>query len=250
MNGIGQVNLPTSVAPRPAFTTPSREPTVPSRSWWLRYRLACHLLYTTGLVLVAGAPGTWTAHLVPGVTPAVCSLIGFLAYLIFWTAWSRNPELGLLGTIATGSLLLAVLWNYSNAEHWALQGGLAFLLVHSLRWQDEDYPGAPITRRLAAVVWTGNSFFWMNTEAGRWWMPLIPAVVVLVIYCRGLPARGVWRLFTVPVAALLVMLSGPCCGAVEILRTFPVGLLVMFVTFLLLGVAGIAALTREMWHEQ
>jgi hypothetical protein len=158
--------------------------------------------------------------------------------------------LGLLGSIATGSLILAVLWHFANAEHWALQGGLAFLLVHSLRWPDGEYPGAAITRRLAAMVWTGNAFIWMNTEAGRWWMPLIPAVVVLVIYWRVLPAQGVWRLFAVPVTALLVMLSGPCCGAVEILRTAPVGLLAMFVTFLLLGAAGIAALTLEMWHEQ
>jgi hypothetical protein len=175
---------------------------------------------------------------------------GLAAYLIFWTACLRNPKLALLGSVVFGAVLLAVLGPLPGAGHWALQGGFVFLLLHSLRWNDAEHPGAGAMRLLAGAAWAIQSFVWMNLDFGRIWMPLIPAALVLGIYCACLPLRGVWRLFTVPAAALLVMLSGPCTAALDWLRAAPVGLLAVIASFLLLGTGTVAALTREMWHKQ
>lgn len=250
MPGIDQTNLPPPVTPGPASTLSPGLLVVPPPSWWLRHRLTCHLIYAVALLSVAGLPASWVAHVVPGATPTGCLVVGWAAYLIFWTAWSRNPELGLLGSIASGALILAVLFHRPNAAQWALQSGLVFLLVHSLRWHDPEHPGASTTRALAGLAWVVQSFAWMNTDTGQFWMPLLPAAAVLGIYCAWLPARGIWRLFLVPAAALLVMGSGPGNAIVESLRLGPASLVALVATFLGLGAAGIVALTREMWHEQ
>jgi hypothetical protein len=164
--------------------------------------------------------------------------------------WLQNPKLGVLGAIVLSSAIRAVLGQRANAEDWALQGGLVFLLLHSLRWNDVDHPGAGMMRRLTGAAWAIQSFVWMSSEDGRFWMPLIPAAAVLAIYCACLPGRGIWRLFAVPAAALLVMLSGPCSAAVESLRAAPIGLVAVVASLLLLGAGTVAALTREMWPKQ
>ena len=215
-----------------------------------RQQLACHLIYASALVGLAGVPDHWLQQVAGGATRAQCVAAGLAAYLVCWTAWLRNPKLAVLGSMMLGLVILAALWHRPGAEHWALQGGLVFLLLHSLRWDDAEHPGAEAMRRLTGVAWAIQSFVWMNTEAGRFWMPLIPAAAVLGIYCAYLPFRGIWRLFTVPAAALVVMLSGPCVAMLDILRATPPGLLALSASFLLLGAGTVAALTREMWHKQ
>jgi hypothetical protein len=78
-------------------------------------------------------------------------------------------------------------------------------------------------------------------------MPFIPGVLVLAVYC--VLNRGVWRLFAVPASALAVVLSGPCCLAIDRLRSTPAGLLAVVASFLFLGLGTVAALTREFWHQ-
>ena len=80
-------------------------------------------------------------------------------------------------------------------------------------------------------------------------MPLIPGAVVLATYCLCLPCRGIWRLYVVPTAALVVMSSGPCSALISGMFSMPIGLLAVSASFLFLGIGTIAALTRHLWHK-
>ena len=214
-----------------------------------RNRLARHLVFASGLLLVAGLPANWMQSIAPGFTHAQCVASGATAYLIFWTAWLRNPKLAILGSILFGSVIMSVFGHYAGAGHWALQSGFVFLLLHSLRWNDTEHPGASAARMLTGLAWVIQAFVWMNAAAGRFWMPLIPGLVVLGVYCACQIHRGQWNQFTVPAAAMLVVLSGPASATVEGACATPVGLLAVIGSFLLFGFGTVAALTRHHWHK-
>jgi hypothetical protein len=206
-------------------------------------RFAGHLAYASAVLFVAGLPENW----IHGATATGCVAAGLAAYLIFWTAWLRNPKLALIGAILFGIAIAVVFDGHPNVVNWALQGGFVFFLLHSLRWNDAEHAGAGASRNFIGIVWAIQSFVWMNCEGARFWMPFIPGVLVLAIYC--VLNWGVWRLLAVPASASAVVLSGPCCLAIDRLRSLPVGLLAVVASFLLLGLGTVAALTRELWHH-
>jgi hypothetical protein len=210
-------------------------------------RLAGHLAYASVLLLIVGLPDSWIQVVVHGATAMGCVAAGLAAYLIFWTAWLRNPKLAVLGAALFGIAIAVVFQNQPHVINWALQGGFVFLLLHSLRWNDAGTKGAAITRYLIGIIWAIQSFVWMNGEGAQFWMPFIPGAVVFAIYCLAL--RGGWRLLAVPASALAVILSGPCTLAIDRVRTLPVGLLAVIASFLFLGFGTVAALTRELWHH-
>src|SRR4029077_18676474 len=119
-----------------------------------------------------------------------------------------NPKLALLGSIVLGSAVMAVFGNHDDAIHWALQSGLGFLLLHSLRWNDEEHQGAGTVRVVAGLLWVTESFVWMYSGEGKFWMPCIPGAIVFASYSAVQVIRRRWSQFVVPVAATLVILSG------------------------------------------
>ena len=211
-------------------------------------RFAGHLAYASALLLIVGLPENWIQVAIHGATAAGCVAAGLAAYLIFWTAWLRNPKLAVFGAILFGIAIAVVFDGHLNVN-WALQGSFVFFLLHSLRWNDAEHTGAGASRNFIGIIWAIQSFVWMNCEGTRFWMPFIPGVLVLALYCVLLPCRGVWRLFMVPASALAVILSGPCCLAIDRLRSTPAGLLAVVASFLFLGLGTVAALTREFWHH-
>lgn len=220
-------------------------------TWWFcrGNRFGGHLSYASLLMLVSALPEGWIHFLGAGTTAAECVAAGLTAYVIFWAACLSNPKLAVLGSILFGWAIVMVFWNHPNAVNWAFQGGLVFFLLHSLRWNDVEHAGAASTRMLTGVVWVIQSFVWMHCDGSRFWMPFIPGIAVLGIYCACLPCRGIWRLSVVPAAAMVVILSGPCSMAIDCLRSTPVGLLAVVTSFLFLGLGTVAALTRELWHR-
>ena len=212
-------------------------------------RFAVHLAYASALMLVSALPKNWIHWLSAGTTSADCVATGLVAYIIFWTALLRNPKLAIFGSIMFAWAIARVFWDDPNAVNWAFDGGLVFFLLHSLRWNDAEHPGANPVRMLVGLVWVIQSFVWMNCDGAQFWMPFVPGAVVLGIYCAALPCRGIWRLFSVPAAAMLVILSGPCTVAIDHLRSTPAGLLAVMASFLFLGLGTVAALTREFWHK-
>ncbi len=211
-------------------------------------RFAGHLAYASAVLFIAGLPENWMQVAIPGATAAGCVAAGLVAYLLFWTAWLRNPKLAVVGAILLG-IAIAVVFDDRLSVNWALQGGFVFFLLHSLRWHDAEHAGAGAARKIIGMLWVLQSFAWMNGEGARFWMPFLPGGLVLVLYGILLPCRGVWRCFAVPVSALAVMLSGPCCLAIDRLHATPAGLLAVMASFLFLGLGTLAALTRELWHD-
>lgn len=212
-------------------------------------RFAGHLAYASAILFVAGLPANWIQSVIHGATATNCIVAALAAYVIFWSAWLRNPKLALVGAILFGIAIAVVFHNYPHVVNWALQGGFVFFLLHSLRWNDAEHAGAVASRNFIGIIWAIQSFVWMNCEGTRFWMPFIPGLLVFALYCALLPCRGVWRLFVVPASALAVALSGPSCLAVDRLRSAPAGLLAVIASFLFLGLGTVAALTREFWHH-
>jgi len=212
-------------------------------------RFAGHLAYASALLFIAGLPANWIQLAIHGATAMGIVAAGLTAYLIFWTAWLRNPKLALFGAILIGIAIAVAFQSHPLVANWALQGGFVFFLLHSLRWNDAEHAGAGASRNFIGIIWAVQSFVWMNCEGARFWMPFIPGLLVLAVYCLFLPCRGVWRLFAVPAAAMAVVLSGPCCLAVDRLRSAPAGLLAVIASFFFLGLGTVAALTREYWHH-
>jgi len=210
---------------------------------------AGHLAYASALLFVAGLPANWIQFAIHGATATDCVAAGLTAYLIFWSAWLRNPKLALLGAILFGAAIAVVFQSHQQVVNWALQGGFVFFLLHSLRWNDAEHTGAGASRYFIGIIWAIQSFVWMNCDGTRFRMPFIPGLLVFAVYCVVLPWRGVWRLFAVPAAALAVVLSGPICLAIDRLRSTPAGLLAVIASFLFLGLGTVAALTREFWHH-
>lgn len=212
-------------------------------------RLAGHLAYASAILFAAGLPENWIQVMIHGATPAGIMAAGLAVYLIFWTAWLRDPRLALLGAMVFGIAIAVVFGGHSNVANWAFQGSFVFFLLHSLRWNDAEHAGAGVARHFVGIIWAIQSFVWMNCGDTRFWMPFIPGALVLALYCVLMLYRGGWRLFAVPASALAVVLSGPCCLAIDRLRSTPVGLLAVIASFLFLGLGTVAALTREFWHH-
>ena len=211
-------------------------------------RFAGHLAYASALLFIAGLPDSWIQMAIHGATAASCVAAGLAAYLIFWTAWLRNPKLAVFGAIIFGIAIAVVFSSYPIAN-WAFQGGFVFFLLHSLRWNDAEHPGAANSRNFIGIIWAIQSFVWMNCDGTRFWMPFIPGVLVLAFYGALMLYRGAWQLLAVPASALAVSLSGPCCLAIDRLRSTPPGLLAVIASFLFLGLGTAAALTRGFWHD-
>jgi hypothetical protein len=212
-------------------------------------RLARHLCFVALLMLIAGLPVNWMHFVATGFTHLDLVAAGLAAYVIFWTAWLRNPKLAIFGAITFGIIIASVFNHHAGVGYWAFQGGLVFLLLHSLRWHGGENHEAEALRTLTAVVWAVQSFIWVNSERSSFWMPFVPGLVVLgacVIYRLR---HGLWGSPAVPVAAMLVIMSGPTSAAVDGIRTAPVGLLAVIGSFLLLGIGTMTALTRHLWHK-
>ena len=218
---------------------------------WQRHhhQLARHLLFASAMMLVAGLPEIWLPAFASGLSRAGCITAGVMAYLVFWIVLLRNPKLAILGSIILGSAVMALVGNHAGAIYWAFQSGLVFLLLHSLRWNDTEHQGANTVRVMVGLVWVMQSLVWMNSDAGKFWMPFIPGALVLGTYSAVQIWRGRWSQFSVPAAAALVILSGPACGTAEGVRTMPSGLLAVIGSFLLFGLGTAAALTRYHWHK-
>ena len=212
-------------------------------------RVARHLLALAMLTLIAGLPEQWLRFMYPSLTQGACVEMGVAAYLVFGTALSRDPRLALLGSMLFGSGVASVLDGSTSGVHWAFQGALGFILLHSLRWDDPAYQGAKAFRTLAALMWVAESLLWMNAGGGKFWMPWIAGGVVLAVYVMVQLRRGHWTQPLIPAAAILVILSGPGNAFAQFVYAMPAGLMAVAGSFVLFGLGTGVALTRNYWHK-
>lgn len=212
-------------------------------------RIVRHLLAGAVLTLVAGLPEAWLQVVVPDMTHGTCVALGVGAYLIICTALSADPRLALVGAVLLGFGVGSFFGDYSGVSHWAFQSTFAYILLHSLRWNDPAHQGARVFRVVAAIFWVMQSFLWMNAGEGKFWMPCIAAGIVLAVYIAFQMYRGRWTHPIIPAAAVLVALSGPGNDFAQFAFTMPAGLMAVLGSFALFGLGTVAALTRSRWHK-
>jgi hypothetical protein len=206
---------------------------------------ARHLLFASVVMLVCGLPNEWlTAHLDRGMVMG----IGMGIYLMLYIGLSRNPKTGIFGSVLVALTVITFFSRYNAVGHWALQSGLVFLLLHSLRWEDSRHEGASAVRIVAALGWTLHAFIWAYTDAALW-MPCIPGGLVLAAYLLTQVLRGRWDTFILPAASILTVLSGPGNFLVARLHGAPTGLLAVIGSFVLFALGTAAALTKHRWHR-
>jgi hypothetical protein len=166
---------------------------------------------------------------------------------MLWVVRSRNPKLGILGALAVAGV--AATADNPDAGHWCLQAGLCFLLLHSLRWRDLEHTGATTLRFIVSAVWIAHSFVWMHF-GGTAWMTVSTGAFVIAIFLVAKFIEGNWASMVVPIAAAVVLLSGPGNYLVSKLQSIPMGPAAVIGSFLLFGVGTVVALTRHRWHKQ
>lgn len=212
--------------------------------------LARHLCYVALLMFLGALPANWLYFVAPGMNRFAVVGGGLAAYVVVWTAWLRNPKLAILGAITLGLLIGSGFDRFAGAGNWAFQGALVFLLLHSLRWDNINRHETDLARILAALAWIIHSFVWANGGHGSFWMPMIPGLAVLAAYLVYHLRQGFWDALVIPLAASVVVVSGPVSALVDGIRAAPTSLLAVTGSFLLLGVGTITALTRHLWHKQ
>jgi hypothetical protein len=212
-------------------------------------RIVRHLLFVSLLMVAAGLPATWLHVIAPGLDRAKWIAAAAIAYLVLWTALSRNPKMALAGSFAVGTAVMAIFGNHHGAIHWAFQSGIVFLLLHSLRWNDREHPGALAVRVVFALGWIAQAFVWMRSDEARFWMPMIPGALVLVAYSVAQWLRGRWANLVIPISAVVVILSNLATPTAQGARSLPAGLWAIIGSFVLLGCGTVAALTRHRWHQ-
>ncbi len=213
-----------------------------------RNRLALHLMLISLTVAVAGSPQAWTHPSAIEFSREKFVWLATLAYLVLGSALSRNPKLAFLGAFAAALAAGRLGEELQDAIPWAFQTGLVFLVLHSLRWRDEEHNGAVSVRVLASVAWVIHSLVWVRSGA-PFLQPFSLGALVLVFWLAQGFVFKKWSPVIVPVAALLVATSGPIDQAVAGLRTLPAGVVIIAASFLLFAVGTLAALTRHRWHK-
>jgi hypothetical protein len=212
------------------------------------HRLALHLVFMSLAAIIGGFPGEWGRSLVTGFDRAHCLSAAAAAYCLLCAASSRNPKLGLLGALAAAVLAASLSGQNTNGIHWGVRTAMAFLLLHSLRWDDSDHAGAGTVRVVAGLAWVVEAVVWQQT-GGAAWMTFAVAGPVLGFYLLSRWLSRHWGSPVVPAAAVLAMLAGPAGLTGGSLYSVPAGLLAVIGSFLLFGLGTLVALTKPRWHR-
>jgi hypothetical protein len=208
-------------------------------------RLVWHLLFFSLMAVVAGFPANANGRLFAGFDRPEAIGAAVAGYILFCAALSRSPKTGLGAAIMLG-LFLSILVRRPDAPHWAFQAALIFLLLHSLRWVEAEHIGSGALRMMAGSLWVLHAGIWMHTGGAAWMVCCLAGPVLGVYVAVRLLGRR-WGPLAIPLAAALVMLSGPGNLTADKLQSAPVGLLAVVGSFLLFGLGTLLAVTRRRW---
>jgi hypothetical protein len=206
-----------------------------------------NLLLISLVAVIAGMPEDWGRSLTGEFSRENAVFAGAAIYLLLCVALSPSPKMGFLGALVS-AMVVVVLRQNPDTIHWAAQTGLAFLLAHSLRWIDSKEEGATALRWIASLAWVTHAVIWAHLgEAG--WVACIIALFVIGAFLASRWLSGRWGPVVVPLAALLVLCSGPGHFAAVQLQSAPAGLLALVASFLLFGLGTLTALTKHRWSS-
>jgi hypothetical protein len=209
-------------------------------------RFALHLSLISAAAAVAGAPLEWMLPKFAGLDRAKLITMALASYCVLACLLSRDPKAGLAGGFVTGCGV-GYLLGATAGGGWAVQLGLVFFLLHSLRWKDHEHVGASGVRIFATAIWVAHTFFWARNGAG-WPGGLVLPALILVCCASARWWDGYWVSRTLPVAALAAATCAPVNYTATKVQTLPVGVLAIAGSFALLGLGALAALTKHRWH--
>jgi hypothetical protein len=212
-------------------------------------RTARQLLLLTCAILVAAIPREMAAPAMIEFSRGKFIGIAAAAYLLVCAVLSKNPKIGLAGAFAAmvaGGMLRG---EHGDTIFWATQSGLVFILLHSLRWEDQVVKGAAVFRMFMAGLWVLDSIIWVRTGAA-FWQPLLISNIVLAACIARRYFLNKWQPVVVPVAGALVALCSPVNLGMAQLQTTPVGIIAVIASFLLFAAGTALALTKHRWHER
>lgn len=214
--------------------------------WQHEEKLALHLMLVSVGALAGGLPQDWLDRLPGAITREKCIGAATVFYLVLLALRSIDPKWGLAGAAGLFALVLA---GVSGPQGYpaASQVSLVFLLLHSLRWEEGKHQGATVLRVLAAMAWVGLAIAWTHM-GGAPWILLAGGSVSLAVCLAARWLTGQWGSRMVPLAALLVLLSGPGQAGAGRLSSIPSGLIAVMASFALFGCGTIAAVTRHRWQ--
>lgn len=209
-------------------------------------KLAAWLCLASIAMTVASVPAEWLTRLIPEFNRAEW-VLACLAALAFWPVIrSRDPRWGIAGgllwLIAGGALA----YRLQISPGWAVQLGLTFVAIHSLRWTDEYHDGSKATRLLTCLVWFVHSLLWLHFSGREATLStqIFGALVVSTWFGHWL-----WSKTRPPQLVLMtagvVLLASPGYRLTVMASNIPAGYLAVAVSFILFGLGTIAALTRK-----
>jgi hypothetical protein len=85
--------------------------------------------------------------------------------------------------------------------------------------------------------------------SGSVWMVICTAAPLVLAYVIARLANGEWGPRILPIAVLLVILSGPTGSGAVKMKTLSIGVLAVIGSFVLFAIGTAAALTRHRWHK-
>jgi hypothetical protein len=214
-----------------------------------QHRITLHFALISLASLIIGMPGQWTQPVMGEFSYSKGLAAIALGYCMLCALLSRNPKFGMFGSLVLATSIVIVLGDRAGADHWACQGGLVFLLIHSLRWDDAAHHGARVLRIVAGALWAAHAFGWTYTGA-RPWMLCSAAAPVLAGYLVARIITQKWASVALPIFAAIVVFSGAIETAVSKAVAAPAWLMAVIASFVLFALGTLAALTKHQWLRE
>ena len=214
-----------------------------------RDRLALHLGLISALVALAAIPHYWLPPAVVHYGHTGLLEVILAGYLVFRAVCSRLLKWGIAGGTVLAATIFAASPHTAQNVQLAIQLGIVFIILHSLRWLDALHPRAARMRNSAAIFWVIHGLVWMNADfATAQFGTFLLGLTVLVVYFCARGILGQWGPRVVPYAALTVMAMEPCCAIAAMVPQTPQGILLLIGSFALFGLGTLLAMTKERWH--
>jgi hypothetical protein len=175
-----------------------------------------------------------------------CWLAGSGTYLLLWSLASACPKTGVWGGLTCALLVAAGVNRFDWSGYWPIQAGLIFLLLHSLRWQNQDQD-ARFVRHALAFSWVVDSLIWMADEnRGIRLVSYATLLVLAVCAIRYLLTQSIYPR-VVPVSAGITLALAQSFNLAGLVQSTPPGMAALAGSFLLFAAGTAIALTKPRW---
>ena len=211
-------------------------------------RLALQLMWLSLVCIVAAWPADWMFGTSSGLTRGNSIGIALLGYIGCSIGLTRNPKIAIAGAFLIWTLTFTAFEEIKGVEHWAFQCALVFILVHSLRWNDQEHAGARAIRIVMSLAWVMHSWCWNGSGGSRLAIAMFGSVILLAWLAHRVINHSN-RPVEIAIAAILVLISTPGLTIGQKAGSLPFGFLLIAGSFLLFGLGTVLALTRHHWHR-